>query len=90
MQEKVTGHSIRKLGFWSQVSVEQLCDVRQVSSFLGGSSEGMVKEKECFLTWKMGFTQMNSEMYRISLLKRSCHRITTRSLHPHFYLLPAS
>lgn len=32
---KVTEHSIRKTGFWSWAAREQLCDVRQVSSFLG-------------------------------------------------------
>lgn len=32
---KVTGHSIGKTGFWCWAAREQLCDVRQVSSFLG-------------------------------------------------------
>lgn len=48
-----------------RVSMEQVCDVGQFSSFLGMevSREEMVQEKECCLMWKIGFTLMNSEMY---------------------------
>lgn len=85
----VTGHSIRKPVFWSQLPMEQLRDIRQASSSLrmAGSREGMVNEKERRLTQEMEFTQKNPERYRISLLKRSCHQITTPSLHLDFHPL---